>query len=727
MRSFPINRMRCFPGASRRNLYRRCKRILYRFARPKWRGRAESLKRLISDFLRGRSLPFLLRVIRQRGVAVLLASALVAGTATHAIAQNGALGFAINGIGNRDRSGRSVSGAGDVNGDSIPDVIVGAYFASPGSLHYAGQSYVVFGKADGTAVELSDVVAGTGGFAINGINAGDDSGYSVSGAGDVNGDGLDDLIVGAWRADPGGNNEGQSYVVFGKADGTAVELSDVVAGTGGFAINGANSTDSLGFSVSGAGDVNGDGLNDLIVGAPSTDAGGNRAAGQSYVVFGKPDGIPVELSDVITGTGGFAMNGIYSVDLSGNSVSGAGDVNGDGFDDLIVGAYHADPGGNYSAGQSYVVFGKMDGTIVELSDVVVGTSGFTIIGINSEDFSGGSVSGAGDVNGDGFDDLIVGAHGVDLGDGERAGQSYVVFGKADGTAVELSAVLAATGGFAINGTNIRDDLGRSVSGAGDMNRDGLDDLIVGAYRADPGGISEAGRSYVVFGKADGTPVELSDIVLGGAEGEGEGEINHPPVLDPIGLQRITEGELLEFTVTATDFDEDNLTFEAFNLPSGASFDPETQVFSWQTQIGDARTYTNVIFRVTDDGEPLGIDFESITITVLAGGAEGEVESGESAEGGEGEGETEAPPTGGEGEGEGETEAPPIGGEGEGEGEGEEKGQQGKSDKTSVGCAGVIVARDTSLMEAMQPLRIVRDTLLQDSSAGKRATQIYYSR
>ena len=135
-----------------------------------------------------------------------------------------------------------------------------------------------------------------------------------------------------------------------------VNLSDVAAGTGGFVINGIDLGDLSGFSVSGAGDVNGDGLADLIVGALNADPGGNSRAGESYVVFGKADTAPVSLMDVAAGTGGFVINGIDSDDLSGWSVSGAGDVNGDGLTDLIVGAYGADPGGNTAAGESYMVF-----------------------------------------------------------------------------------------------------------------------------------------------------------------------------------------------------------------------------------------------------------------------------------------------------------------------------------------------------------------------------------
>jgi hypothetical protein len=246
--------------------------------------------------------------------------------------------------------GVTVSNAGDVNGDGSDDLIIGAFQTDPNGNSYAGESYVVFGKTDSTAVELSNVTAGTGGFVINGIDAGDYSGLSVSNAGDVNGDGLDDLLIGAYGGDPNGNSlSGESYVVFGKVDGTAIELSNVTAGTGGFVINGIDNNDYSGYSVSSAGDVNGDDLDDLIVGAPNADPNGKTNAGASYVVFGKVDGTAIELSNVTAGTGGFVINGVDVGDYSGYSVSNAGDVNGDGLEDLIVGSYMADPNGNYNA------------------------------------------------------------------------------------------------------------------------------------------------------------------------------------------------------------------------------------------------------------------------------------------------------------------------------------------------------------------------------------------
>ena len=449
---------------------------------------------------------------------------------------DGSNGFTLNGIDENGLSGFSVSFAGDVNSDGYDDLIVGARGADPNGNSGAGETYVVYGgaRAPGTdgVLDLS-ALDGTNGFTLTGIDMFDYSGFSVSSAGDVNGDGYHDLIIGAYRADPGGESvAGETYVVYGGARGPGTDgVLDLRAlnGINGFTLAGIDANDLSGFSVSSAGDVNGDGYDDLIIGARGADPGGNSEAGETYVVYGgahAPGTGGVLALWALDGTNGFTLTGIDTDDLSGFSASSAGDVNGDGYDDLIIGANRADPDGNSGAGETYLVYGGVRAPgisgVLDLS-ALDGTNGFTLTGIDANDLSGFSVSSAGDVNGDGYDDLIIGAFRADPGGNSNAGETYLVYGgaRAPGAAgvLDLSALDGANG-FTLTGLDVFDYSGFSVSSAGDVNGDGYDDLIIGAYRADPDGDSSAGETYLVFGgtRAPGTGGVLDLSALDGTNG-----------------------------------------------------------------------------------------------------------------------------------------------------------------------------------------------------------------
>ena len=426
---------------------------------------------------------------------------------------DGTNGFTLTGIDRDDLSGASVSSAGDVNGDGYDDLIIGARFADS-NVRNSGETYVVYGGASapgkGGVLALS-ALDGTNGFTLTGIDQNDFSGRSVSSAGDVNGDGYDDLIIGAFRADPNGDRSGETYVVYGGAsvpgaDGV-LELS-ALDGTNGFTLTGMDRDDYSGRSVSSAGDVNGDGYDDLIIGVPGADPNGG-GSGETHVVYGgarAPGKGGVLAVSALDGTNGFTLTGIDRLDGSGGSVSSAGDVNGDGYDDLIIGAYGASPNGERLAGESYVVYGGArapgKGGVLALS-ALDGANGFTLTGIDRGDQSGVSVSSAGDVNGDGYDDLIIGARGAELDGKLSAGETYVVYGgaSAPGTdgALDLAALDGANG-FTLTGIDAFDGSGESVSSAGDVNGDGYDDLVIGAFRADPNG-DRSGETYVVHGGA----------------------------------------------------------------------------------------------------------------------------------------------------------------------------------------------------------------------------------
>ena len=409
---------------------------------------------------------------------------------------NGRNGFIIQGVAQDGRLGDSVSNAGDLNGDGIPDILVGARDVDITGENNEGQVSVIFGSDSDfdSRIEVSSL-DGSNGFNINGVSREQRLGFSVSNAGDVNNDETDDIIIGGNGTN---NNRGDSYVIFGNSSITnGIDLLSL-DGNDGFKVDGILEGDRLGEAVSNAGDLNGDGIDDVAVTASFVDVNDNENAGATYVIFGQDGGFPNDIDlTTLDGTNGFVINGVNSNDRSGESVSSAGDLNGDGVDDLLIGAPRADPNGREDVGTTYVVFGQQGGFNAELDLASLnGENGFTINGIDEGDASGTSVAALGDINGDGFSDIGIGAPVADASN-ENAGQGYVIFGTDTGFSEGFFFLSSLDGsnGFIINGIDPNDLLGTAISAVGDVNNDDRDDFIISAANAEEG----AGTSYVIFG------------------------------------------------------------------------------------------------------------------------------------------------------------------------------------------------------------------------------------
>ena len=344
--------------------------------------------------------------------------------------------------------GYSVSTAGDVNGDGFSDVLVGGP-------NWAGQGrvYVFHGSLAG--------ISSVWNYSLFGDISGEFFGCAVSTAGDVNGDGYSDIVIGAENYTNGQTQEGRAYIFNGSSTGLNTIYSWVAE------VNQANA--KYGHSVSTAGDVNGDGYSDVVVGAWTYD-NGQSDEGAAWIYYGS-----------LTGISGATLLEINFVSATfGSSVASAGDVNGDGYSDVIIGASsYSNP--EFLEGAAFVFNGSASGINTTPSWQTQSNQTLTNLGI--------SVAGAGDVNGDGYSDVIVGAFNFENGQTDE-GKIQVHHGSQTG--------LSTTASWTIESNTANANLGVSVASAGDVNGDGYSDVIAGAYRFANGNTGE-GKAFVYYG------------------------------------------------------------------------------------------------------------------------------------------------------------------------------------------------------------------------------------
>jgi hypothetical protein len=426
-----------------------------------------------------------------------------------------------------DWAGYFASPAGDVNGDGLDDVLVGAPLAGnkecawgdvdpcPGIPKGEGKIYLVLGRPQGewpsSPMNLAQADA-----SFLGCEVYSNTGRQNYTAGDVNGDGYDDFLITGGKCGP--DHRGKTYLFLGRPDidwGAEFPVESADA-----SFMGENEWDLVGYYTSTAGDVNADGYDDFLITGTHVSEGALEN-GQVYLILGRPaadwgTGYDLSLADA-------SFLGEAEYDRLGRAATGVGDANADGYDDFLIASISSDDGG-VDAGESYLFLGRAAEGDPDYDpnrpwwgmDFSVVGADASFIGEAADDESGRRVAWAGDVNGDGYSDFLIGAAGNDQVWFE-AGKAYLILGRpaADwGPEYPLGDADAAFLGEARE-----DQAGRRVSGAGDVNNDSYDDFLIGAPHNGRGG-DNAGSAYLIFGRpaADwGTDFSLkeADVVYVG--------------------------------------------------------------------------------------------------------------------------------------------------------------------------------------------------------------------
>ncbi|MEZ6063708.1 MAG: FG-GAP-like repeat-containing protein [Planctomycetaceae bacterium] len=398
---------------------------------------------------------------------------------------------------NADRFGRSLTNIGDLDSDGVTDIAVGVPGDDDGGSN-RGAVYILFLNSDGTVKSHQKISTTTGGF-TGAVENFDEFGSSLASPGDLDGDGVLDLIVGARLDDDGGPNRGAVYVLLLNSDGTVKSQQKISDTSGGLAAT-LGDSDFFGNAMAVSGDLDGDGVNDVVVGAYNSDDGGTDR-GAVYVLFLNSSGT-VKAEQKISNTSGGLSATLDDSDQFGSSITNMGDINGDGIDDLVIGARHDDDGGT-DRGAAYVLFMNSTGT-VKSHRKISNTSGNLTATLDNSDFFGTSVANVGDIDGDGLNDLAVGAYGDDDGGASR-GAVYILHLNAipNPGVIDETYRISDTSGSLSAALDNGDQFGRALTNIGDLDGDGVPDLVVSAIGDSDGG-SGRGAAYVLFMNADGT-------------------------------------------------------------------------------------------------------------------------------------------------------------------------------------------------------------------------------